>query len=69
MLLTLMICMMCLHNIVYEHFQDYVNRCYNVTRHKGFKIGCLNIGCLLNKMDEMRTIVTECNFDIMGICF
>ena len=24
MLLTLMICMMCLHNIVYEHFQDYV---------------------------------------------
>ena len=39
-----------------------------LTRHSGFKIGCLNIGGLLNKMDEMRTIVNECNFDIMGIC-
>ena len=38
------------------------------TRHNGFKIGCLNIRGLLNKIDEMRTIVTECNFDIMGIC-
>ena len=38
------------------------------TRHNGFKIGCLNIIGLLNKIDEMRTIVTECNFDIMGIC-
>ena len=34
------------------------------TRHNGFKIGCLNIRGLLNKIDEMRTIVTECNFDI-----
>ena len=38
------------------------------TRHNGLKIGCLNIRGLLNKIDEMRTIVTECNFDIMGIC-
>ena len=38
------------------------------TRHNGSKIGCLNIRGLLNKIDEMRTIVTECNFDIMGIC-
>ena len=30
--------------------------------------GCLNIRGSLNKIDEMRTIVTECNFDIMGIC-
>ena len=39
-----------------------------LTRHSGSKIGCLNIRGLLNKMDEMRTIVTECTFDIMGIC-
>ena len=38
------------------------------TRHNGLKLGCLNIRGLLNKIDEMRTIVTECNFDIMGIC-
>ena len=36
------------------------------TRHNGFKIGCLNIRGLLNKIDEMRTIVTECNVDVMG---
>ena len=30
-------------------------------------IGSLNIRGLLNKIDEMRTIVTECNFDVMGI--
>ena len=39
-----------------------------LTRHSGLKIGCLNIRGLLNKIDEMRTIVTECNFDVMGIC-
>ena len=38
------------------------------TRHTGLKIGCLSIRGLLNKIDELRTIVTECNFDIMGIC-
>ena len=38
------------------------------TRHSGLKIGCLNITDVLNKMDEIITIVTECNFDIMGIC-
>ena len=38
-----------------------------LTIHKGFQIGCLNVRGLLNKMDEMRTIVTGCNFDIMGI--
>ena len=27
------------------------------TRQNGFKIGCLNIRGLLNKIDEMRTIV------------
>ena len=27
-----------------------------------------NIRGLLNKIDEMRTVVTECNFDVMGIC-
>ena len=32
------------------------------------KIGCLNIRGLLNTIDEMRTIVTKCNFDVMGIC-
>ncbi len=39
-----------------------------LTRHSGLKIGCRNIRGLLNKIDEMRTIVTECNFDVMGIC-
>ena len=39
-----------------------------LTRHSGLKIGCLNIRGLLNKIDEMRTIVTECNFDVIGIC-
>ena len=39
-----------------------------LTRHSDFKIGCLNVRGLLNKMDEMRTIATECNVDIMGIC-
>ena len=63
MLRTLMMCVMCLYNIVYEHFQDYVI----YLQDNGFKIGCLNIRGLLNKIDEMRTIVTECNFDIM-IC-
>ena len=38
-----------------------------LTRHSGFKIGCFNIRGLLNRIDEMITIVTECNFDIMGI--
>ena len=40
------------------------SECEFVTIHSCFKIGSV----LLNKMDEMRTIVTECNFDIMGIC-
>ena len=39
-----------------------------LTRHSGFKIGCLNIRSLLNKIDKIRTIVTECNFNVMGIC-
>ena len=62
---TIMMCVMCLHNIVYEHFSGLRNL---FTRHNGFKIGCLNIRGLLNKINEMKTIVTECNFDIMGIC-
>ena len=99
MLRTLMMCVMCLHNIVYDHFQDYViylqditvlNQNQNQNQNRFIrsyyrprrpplrpiwslsqrppKIGCLNIRGLLNKIDEMRTIVTECNFDIMGIC-
>ena len=38
-----------------------------MTRHSGLKIGYLNIR-VLNTIDEIRTIVTECNFDVMWIC-
>ena len=31
MLRTLMMCVMCLHNIVYEHFQDYVIYLQDIT--------------------------------------
>ena len=34
----------------------------------GLKIGCRNIRGLLGKIDELRFLVLECNFDIMGIC-
>ena len=45
-----------------------------VCTHKGvpfrftLKIGCLNIRGLLGKIDELRFLVLECNFDIMGLC-
>ena len=54
-----------LHNEVNGTFSGLRNL---VTRHIGLKIGCLNIRGLLNKIDEMRIIVTECKFDVMGIC-
>ena len=53
------------HNEVNGTFSGLRNL---MTRHSGLKIGCLNIRGLLNKIDEMRTIVTKCNFDVMGIC-
>ena len=35
---------------------------------QGLKIGCLNIRGLLSKLDELKMILDECNFDIMGVC-
>ena len=35
---------------------------------QGLKIGCLNIRGLLSKIDEVKMILDECNFDIMGVC-
>ena len=35
---------------------------------QGLKIGCLNIRGLLSKLDELKMILDECNFDIMGLC-
>ena len=35
---------------------------------QGLKIGCLNIRGLLSKIDELKMILDECNFDIMGVC-
>ena len=35
---------------------------------QGLKIGCLNIIGLLSKLDELKMILDECTFDIMGVC-
>ena len=35
---------------------------------QGLKIGCLNLRGLLSKIDELKMILDECNFDIMGAC-
>ena len=35
---------------------------------QGLKIGCLNIRGMLSKLDELKMILDECNFDIMGLC-
>ena len=34
---------------------------------QGLKIGCLNIRGLLSKIDELKMILDECKFDIMGV--
>ena len=34
---------------------------------QGLKIGCLNIRGLLSKMNELKMILDECKFDIMGV--
>ena len=34
----------------------------------GLKIGCLNIRGLLGKIDELRTILKKCQFDLMCVC-
>ena len=35
---------------------------------QGIKIGCLNIIGLLSKLDELKLILEECHFDIIGVC-
>ena len=35
---------------------------------QGLTIGCLTIRGLLSKIDELKMILDECNFDIMGVC-
>ena len=37
-------------------------------KNQGMKIGCLNVRGLLGKIDEIKLILTECKFDIMGVC-
>ena len=37
-------------------------------KNQGIKIGCLNVRGLLGKIDEIKLILTECKFDIMGVC-
>ena len=51
-----------------QHIRTFSGLRNLLTRHSGFKIGCLNIRGLLNTIDEMRTIVTECNVNVMWIC-
>ena len=39
-----------------------------LAQNQGLKIGCLNIRGLLSKIDELKMILDECNFDIIGVC-
>ena len=52
-----------------EHsVQIYSDLVQSLDRNRGFRIGCLNIRGLLNKIDEMKVILQECKFDVMGVC-
>ena len=37
-------------------------------KNQGIKLGCLNVRGLLGKIDEIKLILTECKFEIMGVC-
>ena len=39
-----------------------------LTNKPGLKIGCLNIRGLLNKIDEIRIMLKNCQFDLMCLC-
>ena len=40
----------------------------SLSSYHGLTIGCLNIRGLIGKIDELRFLVLECNFDIIGLC-
>ena len=58
----------CNHVPLTSNAQTYSGLCKLLAQKQGFKIGCLDIRGLLNKIDEMKIIFKECNFDIMGVC-
>ena len=56
---------LCRQSIVCKYTQTWIE---TVDRNRGFRIGCLNISGLLNKIDEMKVILQACKFDVMGVC-
>ena len=54
--------------VQYNDIPTYSTLSDSLSSYRGLKIGCLNIRGLLGKIDELRFLVLECNFDIMDLC-
>ena len=51
-----------------KRMREHISISKELAQTEGLKIGCLNIRGLLSKIDELKMILDECNFDIMGVC-